>query len=223
MRKIIALLTFSILLSCGKSTYYVYEKYKYDPDFRINYLDSYCALEITPKKEVIFRGSSSRYIIKDKKNTYFDDNSSEYIYIYSDKEASYMSEYGIDFCRRPSYCDFFSPSTYEIKTGEYRFKSVPINEYYNWKKWDKEYISYIYYDKKNKDSLLLSKSINVTDFIKNDTVFRDANIPWFPPYLVKVKKIDYNKFKRKCRRLKYAHFKDPRKFAGKVLHVDKPY
>ncbi|MET3047578.1 hypothetical protein [Flavobacterium covae] len=81
MKRIIILLIFTVLISCGKSTYYVYEKYKYDPDFRVNYLHSYCALEITPKKEVIFRGSSSRYIIKDKKNTYFDDNSSEYILV----------------------------------------------------------------------------------------------------------------------------------------------
>ncbi|QYS91568.1 hypothetical protein JJC04_01900 [Flavobacterium covae] len=50
MRKIVVLLTFMTLIACGKSTYYVYEKYKYDPDFRVNYLHSYCALEITPKK-----------------------------------------------------------------------------------------------------------------------------------------------------------------------------
>ncbi|MET3047540.1 hypothetical protein [Flavobacterium covae] len=79
------------------------------------------------------------------------------------------------------------------------------------------------YDEKNKDSIILSKANSVSNFIKNDTGLKYANIPWFPPYLVKVKEIDYNKFKRKCRRLKYAHFKDPRKFGGKVLHVDKPY
>ncbi|MET3047403.1 hypothetical protein V8245_14455 [Flavobacterium columnare] len=222
MRKIIALLTFSILLSCGKSTYYVYEKYKYDPDFRINYLDSYCALEITPKKEVIFRGSSSRYIIKDKKNTYFDDNSSEYIYIYSDKEATNIGEYGILFCRKSSECFYFSPTDIQINTNEFRFKSVDINDFYNIKNWNKQYVMYSY-DEKNKDSIILSKANSVSNFIKNDTGLKYANIPWFPPYLVKVKKIDYNKFKEQCSRLKYAHFKDPRKFGGKVLHVDKPY
>ncbi|MBF6659312.1 hypothetical protein ABXT01_13665 [Flavobacterium columnare] len=222
MRKIIALLTFSILLSCGKSTYYVYEKYKYDPDFRINYLDSYCALEITPKKEVIFRGTSNEYYIYNKKTTYFDDNSSSYIYIYSDKEATWIDEYGIYFCQRPSECFYFSPDVYEIETEKYKFQSISINDYYNAKNWNKQYIKYGF-DEKNKDSLVLSKTNNVIDFIKSEVAFRSANIPWFPPYLVKVKKIDYNKFKRKCRRLKYTHFKDPRKFAGKVLHVDKPY
>ncbi|WP_376776996.1 hypothetical protein [Flavobacterium covae] len=222
MRKIIALLTFSILLSCGKSTYYVYEKYKYDPDFRINYLDSYCALEITPKKEVIFRGSSSRYIIKDKKNTYFDDNSSEYIYIYSDKEATIISEYGIHFCRRQSDCYYFSLDDYQINTGKFKFRFSIINNIYNGKNWDKEYISYMYRDAKT-DTLFALNNNMMKNFIKEDIGFKYANIPWFPPYLVKVKKIDYNKFKEQCSRLKYAHFKDPRKFGGKVLHVDKPY
>ncbi|WP_444626042.1 hypothetical protein ACSLMH_06545 [Flavobacterium columnare] len=82
MRKIITLLTFSILFSCSKSTYYVFEEYNYDPDFRINYLHSYCALEITPKKEVIFRGTSNEYYIYNKPNTHSSSNSSEYIYIY---------------------------------------------------------------------------------------------------------------------------------------------
>ncbi|WP_376776997.1 hypothetical protein [Flavobacterium covae] len=222
MRKIVVLLTFMTLIACGKSTYYVYEKYKYDPDFRINYLHSYCALEITPKKEVIFRGASNEYYIYNKKTTYFDDNSSSYIYIYSDKEATWIDEYGIYFCQRPSECFYFSPDVYEIETEKYKFQSISINDYYNAKNWNKQYIKYGF-DEKNKDSLVLSKTNNVIDFIKSEVAFRSANIPWFPPYLVKVKKIDYNKFKRKCRRLKYAHFKDPRKFAGKVLHVDKPY
>ncbi|MCH4829293.1 hypothetical protein [Flavobacterium columnare] len=222
MRKIITLLTFSILFSCSKSTYYVFEEYNYDPDFRINYLHSYCALEITPKKEVIFRGTSNEYYIYNKPNTHSSSNSSEYIYIYSDKEATIIGEYGIHFCRRPSECFYFSPDVYEIKTEKYKFQSISINDYYNAKNWNKQYIKYGF-DEKNKDSLVLSKTNNVIDFIKSEVAFRSANIPWFPPYLVKVKKIDYNKFKRKCRRLKYAHFKDPRKFAGKVLHVDKPY
>ncbi|WP_444659984.1 hypothetical protein [Flavobacterium columnare] len=222
MRKIVVLLTFMTLIACGKSTYYVYEKYKYDPDFRVNYLHSYCALEITPKKEVIFRGASNEYYIYDKQTTYFDDNSSSYIYIYSDKEATWIDEYGIYFCQRPSECFYFSPDVYEIETEKYKFQSISINDYYNAKNWNKQYIKYGF-DEKNKDSLVLSKTNNVIDFIKSEVAFRSANIPWFPPYLVKVKKIDYNKFKRKCRRLKYTHFKDPRKFAGKVLHVDKPY
>ncbi|MET3047567.1 hypothetical protein V8245_14410 [Flavobacterium columnare] len=222
MRKIVVLLTFMTLIACGKSTYYVYEKYKYDPDFRVNYLHSYCALEITPKKEVIFRGASNEYYIYNKKTTYFDDNSSSYIYIYSDKEATWIDEYGIYFCQRPSECFYFSPDVYEIETEKYKFQSISINDYYNAKNWNKQYIKYGF-DEKNKDSLVLSKTNNVIDFIKSEVAFRSANIPWFPPYLVKVKKIDYNKFKRKCRRLKYTHFKDPRKFAGKVLHVDKPY
>ncbi|MGR3790494.1 hypothetical protein ACUXZJ_06235 [Flavobacterium sp. TN-1] len=222
MRKIVVLLTFMTLIACGKSTYYVYEKYKYDPDFRVNYLHSYCALEITPKKEMIFRGASNEYYIYNKKTTYFDDNSSSYIYIYSDKEATWIDEYGIYFCQRPSECFYFSPDVYEIETEKYKFQSISINDYYNAKNWNKQYIKYGF-DEKNKDSLVLSKTNNVIDFIKSEVAFRSANIPWFPPYLVKVKKIDYNKFKRKCRRLKYTHFKDPRKFAGKVLHVDKPY
>ncbi|AMA50091.1 hypothetical protein [Flavobacterium covae] len=81
MKRIIILLIFTVLISCSKSTYYAFEEYDYDPDYKYNYLYSYCALEITPKKEVIFRGSSRRYVIKDKKTTYFDDNSSEYILV----------------------------------------------------------------------------------------------------------------------------------------------
>ncbi|WP_421497662.1 hypothetical protein [Flavobacterium columnare] len=222
MRKIVVLLTFMTLIACGKSTYYVYEKYKYDPDFRVNYLHSYCALEITPKKEVIFRGTSNEYYIYNKPNTYSSSNSSSYIFIHSDKEATIIGEYGIYFCQRPSECFYFSPDVYEIETEKYKFQSISINDYYNAKNWNKQYIKYGF-DEKNKDSLVLSKTNNVIDFIKSEVAFRSANIPWFPPYLVKVKKIDYNKFKRKCRRLKYTHFKDPRKFAGKVLHVDKPY
>ncbi|MFK7004771.1 hypothetical protein ACIPCA_04970 [Flavobacterium covae] len=222
MKRIIILLIFTVLISCSKSTYYAFEEYDYDPDSGKDYLYSYCALEITPKKEVIFRGSSRRYVIEDKQTTYFDDNSSSYIYIYSDKEATNIGEYGILFCRKSSECFYFSLTDIQINTNEFRFKSVDINDFYNIKNWNKQYVMYSY-DEKNKDSIILSKANSVSNFIKNDTGLKYANIPWFPPYLVKVKKIDYNKFKRKCRRLKYAHFKDPRKFAGKVLHVDKPY
>ncbi|QYS91578.1 hypothetical protein JJC04_01950 [Flavobacterium covae] len=171
---------------------------------------------------MIFRGSSSRYIIKDKKNTYFDDNSSEYIYIYSDKEATIIGEYGIHFCRRQSDCYYFSLDDYQINTGKFKFRFSIINNIYNGKNWDKEYISYMYRDAKT-DTLFALNNNMMKNFIKEDIGFKYANIPWFPPYLVKVKKIDYNKFKEQCSRLKYAHFKDPRKFGGKVLHVDKPY
>lgn len=221
MRKIITLLTFSILFSCSKSTYYVFEEYNYDPDFRINYLHSYCALEITPKKEVIFRGASNEYYIYNKPNTHSNSNSSSYIFIHSDKEASYISEYGVDFCRRQSDCYYFSPDIYQINTEKYKFRFSIINNIFNAKNWDKEYISYMYKDTKT-DTLFALNNNMMKKFIKEDEDLKDANIPWFPPYLVKVKKIDYNKFKEKSSRLKYAHFKDPRKFAGKVLHVDKP-
>ncbi|WP_444626047.1 hypothetical protein ACSLMH_06525 [Flavobacterium columnare] len=145
-----------------------------------------------------------------------------YIYIYSDKEASYISEYDVDFCRRQSDCYYFSLDDYQINTRKFKFRFSIINNIYNGKNWDKEYISYMYRDAKT-DTLFALNNNMMKNFIKEDIGFKKANIPWFPPYLVKVKKIDYNKFKRKCRRLKYAHFKDPRKFGGKVLHVDKPY
>ncbi|PDS22401.1 hypothetical protein B0A78_12015, partial [Flavobacterium columnare NBRC 100251 = ATCC 23463] len=181
MRKIIALLTFSILLSCGKSTYYVFEEYNYDPDFRINYLHSYCALEITPKKEVIFRGTSNEYYIYNKPNTYSSSNSSSYIFIHSDKEATIIGEYGIYFCQRPSECDYFSPSVYEIETEKYRFQSAPINDFYNSHNWGKQYISYMYKDGKT-DTIFALDNDMMKNFIKNEKGFRYANIPWFPPY-----------------------------------------
>lgn len=218
MKKIIALLSFTILVSCGKSTYYVYEQYEYDPDFKQNYLHSYCALEITPKKEVIFRGSSEEYHIPDKPTTYLESNWSDYVYIYSNKEASSISEYGIVFCRKPSDCDFFSPSVQQVDTKKYRFLSCPINGFQNAQNWGKQYISFIY--KEGKVDTLTLNNVMMKNFVKNEKGFRYANIPWFPPYLIKVKKINYDNFKKKCSRLKYAHFKDPRKFNGRDLDID---
>lgn len=219
MKKIIALLSFTILVSCGKSTYYVYEEYNYNPDFRQNYLYSYCALEITSKKEVIFRGASRRYDIIDKKITYFDGNTSEYVYIYCDKESSLIDNYGIYFCRRPSVCHYFSLDYAQVNKNKYEFKDAVINDFNHW---ENQYIEYKY-NEKNKDSIVLSKTQDVINFIKNDTGFRHANIPWFPPYLIKVKRIEYDNFKKKCSSLKESQFKDPRKFLGKVIHVDKSY
>ncbi len=53
--------------------------------------------------------------------------------------------------------------------------------------------SYINYTKINVDSLILSKVDE--DQLLKEPCFKETGIRWFPPYLKRIKKIDYKKFK----------------------------
>lgn len=197
MRKIIVLITFMMLVSCGKSTYYAFEEYdRYSVSNSPN-LYSYCTLEITPKKEAIFRGFSGRYLSRKKEGGHYD--ITDYIHIYSNKKATRIAKYGISFCQNSSECKFLLRDNQEKEYND--FKVTKINDL----RLRSESILYTYRNKK-KDTIFALDDDMMKNFIKSDKGFNDANIPWFPPYLVKIKKIDYNKFIEKRPKLMYTDF-----------------
>ncbi|QYS91566.1 hypothetical protein JJC04_01980 [Flavobacterium covae] len=66
-----------------------------------------------------------------------------------------------------------------------------------------------FHQNKKKDTLTYLDIQDVKNFIKNDKGFQDANISWFPPYLKKVKKIDYKKFIEYSKKLEGLNLKKP--------------
>jgi hypothetical protein len=183
MKKIILILLVFILISCAKSTYYAYE-YKHNDYY------NYCTLEITEKKEVIYRASADYY--QSRSYPY----SNLYIYIYSDKDATDVNK------NHYSFVSGFS-ELYLIKTDlkpklEHRFLDFGNKPGY----------SVLYrIDDEIKDTIF-STADNDFEYLKEGTGFETNGIKWFPPYMVKIDKIDYTKFHKS---IQHLNLKNPKK------------
>ena len=131
---------------------------------------TYCTLEEKKNGDAIYRAVSKKH--------YFTERSGfqEYLYIYSPSSSkkSYLG-IGDNFL-------LVEITNAERHEGDMCTSSVEINEYDN----------FIHYSKKNRDSLGLLTNLK-TELAK-EPCFIKHKITWFPPYLKKVKKIDYKKF-----------------------------
>lgn len=184
MKKLFLLVFFFSLLSCSKSIYYAY----YEKD--INH-PSYCTLEITKKKEIIYRASSYEY----SSQSYPFDNL--YIYIYSDKYATNIDE---------NYYSFVSGGTSDIVYIKNEFKPK-FSSFFLFFDYYKPGYSISYF--RDGNDTIFSTARNDFEYLKTKGIgFKEHGIKWFPPYMVKVDKIDYTKFKKS---VQHMNLKDPRK------------
>jgi len=69
--------------------------------------------------------------------------------------------------------------------------------------------SEITYIAREKDSLDLLWTPNIKRDLLKEACYKENNITWFPPYLKRVKKIDYKKFN--LPQIKTKHLKHPKK------------
>lgn len=182
MKNIFLILSSLFLISCSKSTYYAYE-YRDE----INHHYSYCTLELTRKQEIIYRGRSDKYYEYPNKNLY--------IYIYSDKYASEINEKYISFAR--NYSNLFYIR--DILNPTYNATAINIFG---------ESPKFIEYAKIKADSITHSNNENFLEYAKKEYGLYMAGIKWFPPYMVKVDKIDYTKFGKE---IQHLNLKNPRK------------
>lgn len=169
-------------MSCGKSTYYVYEDSVYNNIQKKNIILSYYAIEVTPKKEVIFKAVSNNL-------------GSGFVYIYTDRYNCTANDEEISFCRNFTFINYLHtayPLDWKFaSTNNFNIKGAEV--------------SYTNYGKKETDTLKLIENQNFRDLIQKDEGFKAAGIYWFPPYIVKTKKIDYNKFYEYSSSLKKAN------------------
>jgi hypothetical protein len=153
------------LVSCSKSAYYA---------FQDNSTYSYCTIEVTKKKEVIYRASSLNYF-----------NKSCFVYISSLNDNYYKNinndTIGLE---NPHLEMFYIGTEYPIK---YKFELVRNGN----PELNKLYISFI---KVKNDTIKTQYYLN--NLVK-ETSLQKAGVKWFPPYLIKVDKIDYSKFQKK--------------------------
>ncbi|MDI9312438.1 MAG: hypothetical protein QM535_19670 [Limnohabitans sp.] len=178
MNKIYYLLALFVLISCTKSTYYVFEEKKYNNDLKSDEISTYCSIEINSKKEIIYRGASDKY-----KNTAF-------IYLNEPMSVGYKEN---SF----SIATFFNAKYVIANTKDSLWKKVVMDR-----------IPIVYLTKSN-DSLINNNNEELIKFLKNDNKLNISNFVWFPPYFVKVKKIDYNKFYLFNKDLKKVDIKNP--------------
>ncbi|WP_281309422.1 hypothetical protein [Flavobacterium flavigenum] len=174
MKKIILIALYLGVLSCGKSIYYVYDTSKDEDHY------SYCTLEITSKKEIIYRAASYKYwALSDPRNSY--------IYIYSDKSATDINE------NHYSFVSGISDISYIRSRYEPEFKHFFIHFV------DKPGYSVLY--RRGVSDTIYSTADNDFEYLKEGQGFKENGIKWFPPYMVKVDKIDYTKFGKKIQHL----------------------
>ncbi len=157
--------------SCSKSTFYAYEKN-----------GDYCTLEVTKTNDVIYRAYYGNNYNKEYTGEYRPTQefitSNIYIYIYSldgrvEEYISIESEFDMYLLRVDE--DKFDSCFYDIL--------------------DKK-DSDITYVKKGKDSLDLLWTPNIKRDLLKEACYKENNITWFPPYLNRIAKINYKKFKQ---------------------------
>ncbi|WP_438710669.1 hypothetical protein ACSTS3_18115 [Aquimarina muelleri] len=130
---------------------------------------TYCTLEEKKNGTVIYRAVSKEHYKKSS-------SSINYLHIYS-PYSSYELYTGIGN-------NFFL--TY-IQNNELKDKKICRDTFV-----PAPYQNFLHYLKKNEDSLKLLSDIE--NDLKNQSCFAEHKITWFPPYLKKIKKIDYKKF-----------------------------
>ncbi|HEX8575732.1 MAG TPA: hypothetical protein VF677_05515 [Flavobacterium sp.] len=181
MKNSILLLSACLFFSCGKSVYYAYEFSN-----ELNDYYSYCTLEITKNKEIIYRASSYKY-----HHVYPHNNI--YVYIYSNKEAAGISKNYYNFGATIS-------DLWTIKYGD-NLKMQGGFIYFDYPS-----DSSISYRIEENDTIVCTT--NDFEYLKKGYGYKENGILWFPEYMVKVDKIDYNKFYKSIRHL---NLKNPRK------------
>ena len=165
MKKIIQYIILFSLISCGKSTYYVYDVCDIN---RYNY----CTLEITSKNEVIYRATSDSYSL----------NNIIYTYIYSAKKSSIVNEDFISFACNQA--DFY----YIKNSNNFNYINLPINVF-------GENKGAMGYTKKGKDTIITNiNTERDLQYFQNDIALKKSGFKWYPSYMVKVDKIDYSRF-----------------------------
>ncbi|HEX8576732.1 MAG TPA: hypothetical protein VF677_10615 [Flavobacterium sp.] len=179
MKNLILIVLTCLFSSCGKSVYYAY--YVKDEN---DHQYSYCTLEITPKKEIIYRASSDKYLVYPNTNNL-------YVYIYSDKDAAEISENYYDFGATLSELWF-------IKANDVSNLKMELN-------------AFLYSDPTISYRIEENDTITcITDleYLKKSRGFKESGVLWFPEYMVKVDQIDYNKF---YKQVHHMDLKNPRK------------
>jgi hypothetical protein len=195
MKKIILITVFFSFISCGKSIYYAYEDIgkNYSGE---SYIKSYCTIEVTRKKEVIYRATSSNYWMNDYKKS----NKFVYLYSYNDDDFPNIDNESFSFSN-------ILLEMYYIKNHPPNYRIGFVKNIYP----SKVYIDFI---KKGKDSL---KSEYYLNDLPKENSFEEAGINWFPPYMVKIDKIDYLKFPKE---IQHMNLKNP---LESVNYLDDPY
>ncbi len=129
---------------------------------------SYCTFEVS-KYDIIYRAVSNKhYLIKSYPTK-------EYVYITAPNNGSYLDEPKIEYGSILLY----------TKGPLLPIKMETISNYLG------DYEKYLFYTKTKGDSLKLIVNI---ELMKKEPFFTDSDLLWFPPYLKKVDKIDYDKF-----------------------------
>ncbi len=177
-------ITFFILISlttisCSRSVYYAYQKG-----------DTYATLELTKGNNLIYRAKSDDF--------YYNENSNfkKYLYITSlniDKQEDNFLSIGENFTML--YLNNIEEEGYNGCISK-RTKDFLWN-------------SYIRYEKKSLDSLSLLWTPEIKKKLLKEPCFKKTGITWFPPYLKKIKKIDYKKFKLPYKK-KYLRTMNPK-------------
>ena len=180
MKKLFLILICISLLSCGKSVYYVYDQSEYKDHY------SYCTLEITRKNEIIYRAASYKYWYLSYPV------SNVFLYLYSNKYETDVTE---------KYYRFVAPSA-DISYVKNGYKSKFNHFFITFDEPEKS----IYYSRKSNDTIYGTTDF---DYIKNVYSFKEHGINWFPPYMVKVDKIDYTKFGSK---IQHLNLKNPKRY-----------
>jgi hypothetical protein len=181
MKNLMLIITTCLISSCGQSVYYAYE-------FRdaINDHYSYCTLEITPKKEIIYRASSDDYFV-------YNNNVHAFVCIHSDKDVAKITNNYYGFGATTS-------NLWTIEIGDNPERELSFLHF------DYPYdasISYLV----EKENDTIKCTTNDFEYLKKGYGYKEKGVLWFPEYMVKVNQIDYNKFYKSVRHmdLKNAH------------------
>lgn len=176
MKGIILLLGIFIFSSCAKSNYYAYENRE---------SNSYCTIEVTRQKEFIYRASSSNYWNKGSKK------SNKFIYMSSMKNIDFTKINNDDVSFLNNFLEIYYINNFPPR---YKFGAIE-NTFPN-----KIYINFL---KKDNDSL--KSEYYIKDLPKQNSL-DEAGVNWFPPYMLKVNKINYLKFPKE---IQHMNLKDP--------------
>ena len=174
MKKVILIFIIPFFSSCSKSLFYAYEKN-----------NDYYSLEITSKNEEIYRAKTSAYDSIYK---------SPYIYIYT-QDFIDVKNNNIEVQKELGYFSFSFSSIYYV--SEEGILECPL---YNkdgdiFGNWHKEIVNF----EIREDSIVTNnRSVNLFPLkkgndIKKERCNRSSYKDFFPPYMLKVKKIDYQK------------------------------
>lgn len=148
---------------------------------------SYCTLEITGKKEIVYRAVSYKY-------WNLSNASNSYVYIYSDKSSKDVND------NHYSFVTAISDISY-IRSGyEPEFKHFFVHFA------DKPGYSVLY--RREINDTIYSTADNDFEYLKEGQGFKENGIKWFPPYMVKGDKINYEKFGKK---IEHLNLKKPSK------------